>query len=57
MYATACPSGRIPWREYEEDGVTEQDKQEIINALKGHIDVKLIQLIAYLQQTGVKVKP
>lgn len=50
-YATACPSGRIPWEEYT---VTAKDKAEVIGAIKGYVDMKLIQLIAYLQQTGVK---
>ena len=57
VYATACPSGRIPWGHYMEDDVTQQDKDEIVNALKGYVDMKLIQLIAYLQQTGVKTLP
>ncbi len=34
--------------------VTQQDKDEIVQDVKNYLDMKLIQLIAYLQQTGVK---
>ena len=41
----------------KEDDVTQQDKDEIKQDIKNYLDMKLIQLIAYLQQTGVKIAP
>ena len=55
---TACPSGRIAWEFYtEEDAMTQADKDEIVRRINDHTDMKMLQLIAFLVNTGVKVRP
>ncbi len=57
LSTTACPSSRIPWEFYvQEDEMTQQDKDEIVKRINDHTDMKFLQLIVYLVNTGVKCK-
>ncbi len=55
VYATSCPSGRIPWAEYEEDPMTPDEKAQFDALVTAHMDLQQ-QVTALAQGTDSVLK-